>query len=147
MSEHKVNLSWSREGLEFTYKNFSRNHEWDFGNGNVIRATAAPEFLGSPELVDPEQAFVASIASCHALTFLAICALQKIEVDSYVDNAVGHLEKAENGKPWLSKIDLHPQIKFVEGADIDNGKIRERHQKAHSECFLARSVKTSINVN
>ena len=65
MSEHKVNLSWSREGLEFTYKNFSRNHEWDFGNGNVIRATAAPEFLGSPELVDPEQAFVAySELSC-----------------------------------------------------------------------------------
>ena len=113
----------------------------------MIKATAAPEFLGNPELVDPEQAFVASIASCHGLTFLAICALQKIEVDSYSDNAVGYLEKAEDGKPWLSKIDLHPKIKFADSVNIENEQIQELHQKAHAECFLARSVKTTIKIN
>ena len=147
MSEHKVNFSWERKGLEFTYKNFSRDHEWDFGNGNVIKATAAPEFLGNPELVDPEQAFVASIASCHSLTFLAIWALQKIEVDSYSDHAVGYLEKDEDGKPWLSKIDLNPEIKFADNVNLENEQIQELHQKAHTECFLARSVKTTIKVN
>ena len=147
MSEHKVTFSWERKGSDFSYKTFSRDHEWDFGHENKINATAAPEFLGNPELIDPEQAFVASITSCHALTFLALCALQKIEIKSYSDNAIGHLEKAEDGKPWLSKIDLHPEIQLASPDTVSKEKIEELHQKAHQECFLARSIKTAVQIH
>tara|TARA_Y100001960_G_scaffold96212_1_gene103473 strand:- start:1271 stop:1714 length:444 start_codon:yes stop_codon:yes gene_type:complete len=147
MSQHKVILNWERQGADFNYKEFPRTHYWDFGNGEVVKASAAPDFLGDPLLVDPEQAFVASLSSCHALTFLALCSLQKITVNSYSDQAIGYLEKAEDGKPWLSRVELNPSIDFAESENCDPANIKNIHQKAHLECFLARSVKTQIIIN
>ena len=146
MSEHTATLTWERDGAEFTYKTYSRSHRWDFGNGHVVEASAAPDFLGDETRVDPEQAYVASLSSCHALTFLAICALQKITVEKYVDRAVGQLEKADDGKPWLSRVELHPEVTFAEGQAPDRDALEKLHHSAHVECFLARSVKTDITV-
>ena len=146
MSEHRATLTWQRNGREFTYKAFPRAHQWDFGNGQVMDASAAPDFLGDRELTDPEQAYVASLASCHALTFLAICSLQGITVESYTDQAVGFLEKAEDGKPWLARVELSPQVTFADDTVADNNMIKDLHHKAHLECFLARSVKTTITI-
>jgi len=144
MSEHRATLTWKRNGAEFTYKTYSREHRWDFGNGHVVTASAAADFLGDESLVDPEQAYTASLSSCHALTFLAICALQKLTVESYTDEAVGFLEKGEGGKPWLSKVELRPKAVFAEGVEVDDAKLADLHDKAHHECFLANSVKTEI---
>lgn len=146
MSEHRATLTWQRNGSEFTYKAFPRTHQWDFGNGQVVDASAAPDFLGDKELVDPEQGYVASLASCHALTFLAICSLQGITVESYTDNAVGFLEKSEDGKPWLARMELRPEVTFNNETMVDNDMLKDLHHKAHLECFLARSVKTEITV-
>ncbi|MCP4848514.1 MAG: OsmC family peroxiredoxin [Verrucomicrobiaceae bacterium] len=148
MSEHRATLTWKHDGGEFTYKAFTREHRWDFGNGQLLNASAAPSFLGDEELVDPEQAYVASLSSCHALTFLAICSMQGIAVESYTDEAVGFLEKADDGKPWLARVELHPKVTFGNESKIalDNAKVSELHDKAHLECFLARSVKTRITV-
>ena len=146
MSEHRATLTWQHRGGEFTYKAFTRERRWDFGNGQILDASAAPDFLGDKELVDPEQAYVASLSSCHALTFLAICAMQGIAVESYTDEAVGFLEKAEDGKPWLARVELHPQVAFSNEIQPDHAKVGELHHKAHIECFLARSVKTEIAV-
>ena len=146
MSEHRATLTWQRNGREFTYKAFSRTHQWDFGNGQVMDASAAPEFLGDRERTDPEQAYVASLASCHALTFLAICSMQGITVENYTDQAVGFLEKAEDGKPWLARVELSPQVTFADDTVADNNMIKDLHHKAHLECFLARSVKTKITI-
>mgnify|MGYP003982626533 CR=1 FL=1 len=140
MSKHQVILNWKRQGAPFTYKEYPRAHTWDFGTGELVKASAAPDFLGDPLLADPEQAFVASLASCHALTFLALCSLQKITVNSYCDTA-------EDGKPWLSRVELNPSIKFDESEKCDPANIKDIHQKAHLECFLARSVKTQITIN
>ncbi len=148
MSEHRATLTWQHSGGEFTYKAFTREHHWDFGNGQILDASAAPDFLGNKELVDPEQAYVASLSSCHALTFLAICAMQGIAVGSYTDEAVGFLEKADDGKPWLARVELHPKVTFANesASTLDDAKVSELHEKAHLECFLARSVKTKITV-
>jgi len=146
MSEHRATLTWQRNGSEFTYKAFPRTHQWDFGNGQVMDASAAPDFLGDKELVDPEQAYVASLASCHALTFLAICSMQGITVERYTDQAVGFLEKAEDGKPWLARVDLRPEVTFSDGIITDSDMLKDLHHKAHLECFLARSVKTRVTV-
>lgn len=144
MSQHSINLTWSRDNAPFAYKEFPREHQLDFGNGHAIPCTAAAEYLGNPELPDPEQTFVASLSSCHMLTFLAFCSLQKLTLDSYTDEAVGFLEKGENGKPVLARIELHPKTIFAEGVEVSAEKLAELHHKAHEECFLANSVKTEI---
>lgn len=145
MSEHKATLTWMRDpAVAFTYKTYSRNHGWDFGEGNTIKASAATDFLGDASCVDPEQAYVASLSSCHMLTFLAICSLQKLTVESYVDDAVGHLEKGATGKPELTRVELHPKTVFADGVVVSAEKLAELHDKAHHECFLANSVKTQI---
>ena len=71
MSEHRVTVAWERGARDFTYEVYSRDHTWEFDGGATISASAAPGYRGSPDLVDPEQAFVASLSSCHMLTFRA----------------------------------------------------------------------------
>jgi len=100
MSAHKVNLSWKNESENFCYKNYDRTHSWKFEGGIVVKASAAPEYLGKKEFVNPEEAYAASLASCHMLTFLAIASMKKYTVEIYEDKAVAILEKIEN-QGWL----------------------------------------------
>ncbi|MGY8696372.1 MAG: OsmC family protein [Verrucomicrobiia bacterium] len=85
MAEHTAKLSWDRTGLAFGYKTYSRNHTGTFENGKTLQASAATAYLGDPNSVDPEQAFVASLSSCHMLTFLALAFFQKLIVECYAD--------------------------------------------------------------
>ena len=111
MSEHKAAVRWSRDGRDFTYKGYSRDHVW-VANGNEIPASATTAYLGNPKRVDPEAALVAALSSCHMLTFLALAANKGFVVDSYEDGAVGHLEKNAQGKLAITRVDLHPKIAF-----------------------------------
>jgi organic hydroperoxide reductase OsmC/OhrA len=145
MSEHKTKLTWKRNDSGFGYKEYPRAHQWEFPrSGQSLNASAAPEFLGDADCADPEEAFSAALASCHMLTFLAIASMSGFVVDSYEDEAVGHLEKADDGKPWLAKLEMHPQIAFSGEKIPSDEEIEKIHGKAHHECFLARSVKTEI---
>lgn len=144
MSEHIATLDWKRGDTAFDYKNYSRNHTWSFGSGVSVTASAAEDFLGDPEQVDPEQAFTAALASCHMLTFLAICSMSKITVESYRDRAVGQLAKNEAGKLVITRIDLYPEIVFAEGSAPSPKMLERLHHKAHADCFLANSVTCEI---
>ncbi|PYL10731.1 MAG: osmotically inducible protein OsmC, partial [Verrucomicrobia bacterium] len=93
MSEHKVTLSWQRGDKPFEYQKYSRDHTWKFDGGHEMQASGAPAYLGNPNLVDPEEAFVASLSSCHMLTFLAIACKKRFVLDQYSDDAVGMMEK------------------------------------------------------
>jgi organic hydroperoxide reductase OsmC/OhrA len=101
MSEHKMTLRWERGGAEFSYKKYPRDHIWSFDGGHTMTATAAPAYLGNPPNVDPEEAFVASLSSCHMLTFLAIACKQKFVLDSYEDEALAIWRKMPRAK-WRS---------------------------------------------
>jgi len=145
MSEHRVELEWKRDTDGFAYKEYSRNHTWKFENGEVLKASAAADYLGDPSCVDPEAAFAASLASCHALTFLALAAIKKLTVDSYHDRAVAFLEKdSESGKMVVARVELHPVVEFADGIEVSRQQLEELHHKAHEECFLANSVKSEI---
>ncbi len=145
MSEHRANLTWTRDGSGFAYKEYPRDHRWDFpSNGQSLKASAAPKYLGSEDCVDPEEAFVASLASCHMLTFLAVASMSGFVVDSYQDNASGRLAPNENKKMVMTLVTLHPVIEFS-GDKIPNPEeIEQLHVKAHHECFLANSVNTKV---
>ena len=125
MSEHKANVIWARNGADFGYKTYPRDHVWRFPNGVEVPGSAAPPYLGNPQRVDPEAAFVAALSSCHMLTFLALASNKGFVVDSYEDAAVGHLEKNANGKLAITRVDLHPKIVYS-GAKHDRSRMAAR---------------------
>jgi organic hydroperoxide reductase OsmC/OhrA len=146
MSEHRARIHWVKETASFDYKEYNREHTWTFKNGSVVHAAAAPKYLGSEECVDPEEALVASISSCHMLTFLAICALKNIVVVTYDDDAVGFLEPNENKRLAVTRAVLRPRITFAPGHQPAPDVLAELHQKAHHGCFIANSVLTRVSV-
>ncbi|MEM7147323.1 MAG: OsmC family protein [Verrucomicrobiota bacterium] len=147
MSEHTATLTWNRNtDADFTYQTYTRDHDWTFENNATLRVSAAKEFLGNPDCVDPEAAFVASLASCHMLTFLAIACKKRFTVESYTDRAIGHLEPGPNGKLAITRITLHPKIEFSGEKQPTSEQLAQLHEVAHQECFLANSVTTKITV-
>jgi organic hydroperoxide reductase OsmC/OhrA len=146
MSEHKVTLKWERGGAEFSYQKYPRDHTWSFDGGHTMTATAAPPFLGNPANVDPEEAFVASLSSCHMLTFLAIACKQKFVLDSYEDDAVGHMEKNADGKMAITRVKLCPRIRWSGDRIPSTEELDKMHHFAHENCFIANSVKTEVTV-
>jgi len=146
MSEHKVTLKWERGGAEFSYQKYPRDHTWSFDGGHTMTATAAPAYLGNPANVDPEEAFVASLSSCHMLTFLAIACKQKFVLDSYEDEAVGHLEKNADGKLAITRVELRPKITWGGDRKPSAEELDKMHQAAHENCFISNSVKTEVRV-
>ena len=145
MSEHKATVRWNRDGKDFAYKTYSRDHAWSL-NGNEVPASATPAYLGNPKRVDPEAAFVAALSSCHMLTFLALAASKGFVVDSYEDEAVGHLEKNAAGKMAVTRVELHPRISFGGAKQPAAADLEWLHDKAHKECFIANSVTTDVRV-
>ena len=146
MSEHTATIEWCRETPDFAYETYNRDHDWSFDAGITVRASANPAYLGSENCVDPEEAFVASLSSCHMLTFLAVAARRKYVVDNYHDEAVGVLAKDAGGRLAITRVALRPVISFggekVPGAE----ELRELHDQAHHACFIANSVKTEVVV-
>lgn len=144
MSEHKTTIRWNRDGKPFTVDGYSRDHYWNFERGQRLTGSAAPAYLGSAHGVDPEEALVVALSSCHMLTLLAIAAKKGWVIDSYSDEAVGMLGKNDAGKIALTQVVLRPRIVFAEGSAPDAGGLQRLHHSAHEHCFIANSVKTEV---
>jgi organic hydroperoxide reductase OsmC/OhrA len=147
MSEHVAEIEWKRQTESFAYDHYNRSHDWRFDGGVVVPGSAAPGYKGEPDRVDPEEAFVAALSSCHMLTFLAIAAKKKLTVDAYEDRAVGRMEKNANGKLAVTSVDLHPKVTFAPGVEVDAATLKKLHHDAHENCFIAQSVKTLVIVH
>jgi organic hydroperoxide reductase OsmC/OhrA len=146
MSEHTATIEWRRETPDFTYETYNRDHDWSFDAGITVRASANPGYLGSESCVDPEEAFVASLSSCHMLTFLALATKKRYIVDDYLDHAVGILDKDAAGRMAMTKVTLRPRIAFSGERIPSAEEVRQLHDRAHHNCFIANSVKTEIVV-
>jgi organic hydroperoxide reductase OsmC/OhrA len=146
MSEHVAEISWKRETESFAYEKYNRAHDWTFDSGVTVPGSAAPEYKGDASRVDPEEAFVAALSSCHMLTFLAIASKKRLVVESYTDRAVGRMEKNAEGKLAITRVHLHPKIAFAAGVTVDEATLKKMHHTAHEECFIANSVKTLVFV-
>lgn len=146
MHEYRATTSWRRTSADFTYETYNRAHEVTFGGGEVVGWSAAPEFKGDANRVNPEEAYVASLSTCHMLTFLAVAARKRFTVDSYVDEAVGVMEKGAQGKYWVSRVTLRPKVAFSGDRQPSSQEISELHHAAHENCFVANSVKSAVTV-
>jgi organic hydroperoxide reductase OsmC/OhrA len=150
MSEHKAMIRWRGNGPDFLKGKYSREHTWTFDGGASVPASASPAVVpapwSNPAHVDPEEAFVASLASCHLLTFLYLAGQQGFQIDSYDDEAVGVMAKNEKGVPWVSRVTLHPRIVFGGDKRPTPAEEEKLHHQAHEQCFIANSVKTEVVV-
>lgn len=150
MSEHKATIRWKDTGTDFLKGRYSREHTWAFDGGITIAASPAPTSVpvpySNPACVDPEEAFVASIASCHMLTFLFLASRRGFHVLHYSDEAVGVMTKNEKGIPWVSSVALHPKIGFQGEKQPTAAEEAELHHQAHEQCYISNSIKTAVSV-
>lgn len=146
MSKHRATVSWSNTSNTLDYSSFSRDHVWQFEGGAEIQVSSAPEYGGNPSCMDPERGLIASLSSCHMLTFLALCALKGVVVKRYLDKAIGYLGKNEAGATAITKIVLQPKVVFAEGSSMSAADVRQLHQQAHEKCFIANSLRTEVQV-
>ena len=146
MAEHKITLEWKRETESFTYDSYNRDHVWIFEGGARVPASAAPVYRGNPAQVNPEDALVAALSSCHMLTFLAVAAKKKFVVDRYSDHAVGFLEKNAKGKLAVTRVILRPKTVFGGATQPTPEELTSLHEEAHNGCFIANSVTTDVTV-
>lgn len=144
MSEHKARIYWERETKDFAYETYDRTHEVTFEGGIHCQASAAKEYLGKAELVNPEELLAAALSSCHMLTFLAVAAKSRLTVNSYEDNAVSILDKNAAGKLAVTKTILRPKVVFAKETPVTPEKLSELHEKAHRNCFIANSVSGEV---
>jgi len=148
MSEYTAAVSWLRNGATFSDKYYSRKHIWTFDGGTQVPASASPHIVpfpfSDPAGVDPEEAFVASLSSCHMLWFLSIACRRGFVVDSYDDVVVGVMEKDSKSRMAMTRVTLRPKVSFS-GPNQPTGQVFEdMHHEAHAECFIANSVKSEI---
>lgn len=151
-ARYEAAVRWRCDASEaFTDNRYSRGHEWSFDGGVTVPASASPHIVpppySDPAGVDPEEAFVAALASCHMLFFLSFAARRGFVVAGYTDNAVGVMTTDPEGRAWISRVTLNPDVAFAGSVRPSASDIDALHHAAHDACFLANSVKTEIIVN
>ncbi len=148
MSIYTATITWQRNEAIFTDNRYTRAHVWQFDGGCTVPASSSPHIVPLPysdaSAVDPEEAFVASLSSCHMLWFLSIAVKRGFVVDSYRDQAQGVMEKCADGKMAMTVVTLRPCVTFSGDRAPTIENIHAMHHAAHEECFIARSVKTEV---
>lgn len=149
MSEYYAKIVWNRGSDENYIDNkYSRGHEWSFDGGVTVPASSSPHVVPLPYSVeanvDPEEAFVASLSSCHMLFFLSIAAKRQFIIDGYIDNAIGVVEKDSDGKISMTKVTLRPEVNFSGDRQPSIEQLEKMHHQSHEQCFIANSVKTEV---
>jgi organic hydroperoxide reductase OsmC/OhrA len=150
MSTYAATIRWTRDpSTDFAKGQYSRAHEWAFDGGTLVPASPSPHIVPAPWSdaagVDPEEAFVASLSSCHMLFFVDFARRAGFVVDSYVDEAEGLLEKRADGKMAMTRVTLHPRVTWG-GMPPDAAAVADLHRRAHDACFIANSVTTEISI-
>lgn len=148
MAEYEIEVVWNRDGAAFTDNRYSRRHRWLFDGGVEVPASSSPHIVPIPmsdaAAVDPEEAFLASLSSCHMLWFLSVAAKHGFIVETYGDKAVGVMGKDASGSLAMTCVTLRPEVCFVGAKLPTKDQVHALHDEAHGSCFIANSVKTDV---
>lgn len=148
MGEYTAVIQWKRAGAAFTDNRYSRQHLWRFDGGIEVPASSSPQVVPLPmsvvAAVDPEEAFIASLSSCHMLWFLSIAAKRGFVVENYRDEAIGVMARNSNGKMAMTLVTLRPAVEFGGGRLPAADDVITLHHEAHEQCFIANSVQTEV---
>lgn len=149
MSDITATIEWNRNSDDFLDNRYSRVHHWTFDGGTTVIASSSPHIvrvpMSDPSAVDPEEAFIASLSSCHMLWFLSIAARKGWRINHYKDKAIGQMGKNSAGKTVMLSVFLRPCIVWDSSAPTTT-EISEMHEAAHQECFIANSVLTDVQI-
>lgn len=148
--EYTATITWQREdGAPFVDRRYSRDHLWTF-DGLSVPASSSPLVIRPPlsgtSHIDPEEALVAALSSCHMLTFLFVASRRGLVVERYEDHAAGVLGKNDEGRIAMLRAVLRPEVTFGGDAVVDEATLHELHEAAHRDCYIANSVKTAVSV-
>ena len=150
MAQYSAEIIWERGDALFTDNRYPRRHLWRFDGGLEVPGSSSPHSvpvpLSDPGAVDPEEALIAALSSCHMLWFLAIAAKRKFRIDSYHDRAAATLAKNAGGKWWISVVTLKPEVRFSGEPLPTRAQIEAMHHPAHAECYIANSVSSEVRV-
>ena len=144
---YRATVLWRRGDQAFTDRKYSRGHVWRFDEGVEVPASSSPLVVPNHSVaaaVDPEEAFIASLSSCHMLFFLDFASRAGFRIDAYEDTATGEMGKNETGKLYVDKVTLHPAITFSGDKRPSEAEVAALHHKSHEECYIANSVRTEI---
>ncbi|MCJ8299286.1 MAG: OsmC family protein [Pseudomonadales bacterium] len=149
MSEYNVQVVWNKGADEqYTDGKYSRGHQWHFDGGISVAASSSPQVVPLPYSVeanvDPEEAFVASLSSCHMLFFLQVAAKKRYVIEQYVDNAVGLMQADSSGNFSMTKVTLKVAVTFSAARKPSLLQLQKMHHLSHQQCFIANSVKTAV---
>jgi organic hydroperoxide reductase OsmC/OhrA len=147
--EYRARITWERGIQPFTDNKYDRGHLWTFDGGVQVPGSSAPSSVplySREDAVDPEEALVAALSSCHMLFFLAFCAIKGFCVDVYVDDALGTMSKNEKGKLFISRIALKPVVTWSGAKRPTPEDIDRLHHRAHEECYIASSLRAEIDI-
>lgn len=146
MGRHTAIVEWTRGDQGFTDGRYARGHDWRFDGGAVVRGSSAPPVPHSdPAAVDPEEAVVAALSSCHMLFFLAFAAKAGLTVDRYRDEPFAELGRDDSGRTALVTATLRPRVVFA-GDQPDAATVAELHERSHRYCYIANSLRTAVTV-
>jgi organic hydroperoxide reductase OsmC/OhrA len=150
MHEYQARIHWERGAAPFTDNRYSRGHTWHFDGGVEVPASSSPHTVRLPmsveAAVDPEEALVAALSSCHMLWFLSLAASERWRVDQYTDDAIGVMGRNAAGKVAMLSVTLRPRVSFSGERLPSRAEIQQLHHRAHEECFIANSVTTEVRV-
>ncbi|WP_397543895.1 OsmC family protein [Roseovarius salis] len=147
MSDLSIELHWQRAEPVLQTGKYSNAHTVQYNGSHELVADAAPDWGGDPANTNPEQALASALSSCHMMTFLALSAKAGWPVASYHDHAVAHLGKNERGQMSVTRIDLHPVVRFDTGFEIGARELEEMQHRAHRYCFIANTLAESVEIN
>ncbi len=150
MSTYTAKVIWQKsQSEEFIDNQYSRGHLWQFDGGACVKASSSPHIVPLPYSieanVDPEEAFIASLSSCHMLFFLSIAAKRKLIVESYEDNAIGIMAENDEGKVAITEVTLKPKVVFSGEKQPSKKQLETMHHQSHELCFIANSVKAKVS--
>lgn len=146
MSKYHIGLEWDRGDTDFEYAHYSRDHAIVYGDNSRVCASASPDYYGNPSCLNPEQSFLAALAGCHMLTFLAIASKKGFVVDTYRDNCYAELGRNEHRKPAVVKAVLAPKVVFSGEKKPTEEDYHKLHDRAHDACFIANSIAQCVKV-
>ena len=147
MSDLAIELHWQRAEPVFAPGKYSAEHTVRYNNSHEVLVDAAPDWGGKPENTNPEQALASALSSCHMMTFLALSSKAGWPVASYHDYAEAHLGKNSKGQMSVTRIDLHPVVRFDTGFDLDADALAQMQERAHRYCFVANTLADSVEIN
>ncbi len=147
MSDLAIDLHWQRTEPAFEPGKYAAEHTVRYNNSHEVQVDAAPDWGGKPENTNPEQALASALSSCHMMTFLALSAKAGWPVASYHDYAEAHLGKNTKGQMCVTRIDLHPVVRFDTGFAVDDAALQQMQHRAHRYCFIANTLADSVEIN